>query len=81
MSHGKGGFNDDLSEEEFDKRSQQLDKLFKAGRREKSLESDRVHRQRVRSRKNCEGKINNSFTGPYPLDPTEFNHNDKGANA
>jgi hypothetical protein len=25
-------------------------------------------------------KINNSFTGPYPLDPTDFNHNDKGPN-
>ena len=37
LSHGKGGFNDDLSEEEFDKRSQQLEKLFKAGRRERSL--------------------------------------------
>ncbi len=25
-------------------------------------------------------KINNSFTGPYPLDPTDFNHTDKGPN-
>lgn len=25
-------------------------------------------------------KINNSFTGPYPLDPTEFKHTDKGPN-
>ena len=32
------------------------------------------------SRKAREAKVNNSFTGPYPLDPTEFNHNDKGAN-
>ena len=26
-------------------------------------------------------KIHNSFTGPYPLDPTEFSHTDKGENA
>ena len=25
-------------------------------------------------------KINNSFTGPYPLDPTDFDHTDKGPN-
>ena len=25
-------------------------------------------------------KINDSFTGPYPLDPTDFNHTDKGPN-
>lgn len=25
-------------------------------------------------------KINNSFTGPYPLDPSDFKHNDKGPN-
>jgi hypothetical protein len=33
------------------------------------------------SRKDREVKVNNSFTGPYPTDPTDFNHNDKGANA
>lgn len=27
-----------------------------------------------------QAKINNSFTGPYPLDPTDFNHTDKGPN-
>ena len=26
-------------------------------------------------------KLNNSFSGPYPSDPTEFGHSDKGANA
>ena len=25
-------------------------------------------------------KFNNSYTGPYPSDPTEFNHTDKGDN-
>ena len=24
--------------------------------------------------------INNSFTGPYPVDPMDFNHQDKGTN-
>ena len=27
-----------------------------------------------------DAKIHNSFTGPYPLDPTEFSHTDKGEN-
>lgn len=30
--------------------------------------------------KEKQAKIHNSFTGPYPLDPTEFNHTDKGEN-
>jgi hypothetical protein len=30
--------------------------------------------------KEKDSKIHNSFTGPYPLDPTEFNHTDKGEN-
>jgi hypothetical protein len=34
----------------------------------------------MRKRKGREAKINNSFTGPYPLDPTDFNHTDKGPN-
>ena len=37
-------------------------------------------RDRVRKRKEVDAKINNSFTGPYPLDPTDFNHTDKGPN-
>ena len=28
--------------------------------------------------KEYQSKIHNSFTGPYPLDPTEFSHTDKG---
>ena len=31
-------------------------------------------KERVMGRKGKEAKINNSFTGPYPLDPVEFNH-------
>ena len=37
-------------------------------------------RQIQRAWKEKEAKIHNSFTGPYPLDPTEFNHTDKGEN-
>ena len=45
------------------------------------LEDSDEERKAVRERKIKEAKINNSFTGPYPLDPTDFNHNDKGPNA
>jgi len=30
------------------------------------------------TKKEMETKLHNSFTGPYPLDPTEFGHKDKG---
>ena len=36
---------------------------------------------RVKERKANEVKLNNSFTGPYPSDPTDFNHTDKGPNS
>ena len=36
--------------------------------------------ERKNKRKERDAKINNSFTGPYPLDPTDFNHTDKGPN-
>jgi hypothetical protein len=45
-----------------------------------SLMDSDEERAAVRKRKEREGKINNSFTGPYPLDPTDFNHTDKGPN-
>jgi hypothetical protein len=77
----EGGFNDDLSDEEFERRSHQLDKIYKAARDERSLLSEREHRRDVLSRKDRDPKVNNSFTGPYPLDPTDFNHKCKGANA
>ena len=35
----------------------------------------------VKAHKKKDVKLNNSFTGPYPQDPTDFNHTDKGANA
>lgn len=47
---------------------------------EKSLVDSDEERDQLRKRKGREAKINNSFTGPYPLDPTDFNHTDKGPN-
>lgn len=43
------------------------------------VESDE-ERAQTRKAKAKQAKINNSFTGPYPLDPTDFNHTDKGPN-
>ena len=34
----------------------------------------------LKNAKEAQSKIHNSFTGPYPLDPTEFSHTDKGEN-
>ena len=47
---------------------------------ELSLIDSDEERDHLRKHKAKEAKINNSFTGPYPLDPTEFNHTDKGPN-
>jgi hypothetical protein len=41
-------------------------------------DEDRTIKKKI---KESEIKINNSFTGPYPIDPTDFNHTDKGPNA
>ena len=48
---------------------------------ERSLAESDDERERFRARKAKDAKVNNSFTGPYPLDPTDFNHTDKGTNA
>jgi len=45
-----------------------------------SLMDSDEERELVKKNKAKGAKINNSFTGPYPLDPTDFNHTDKGAN-
>lgn len=46
----------------------------------KSFIDSEEEREVIKKRKEKEVKINNSFTGPYPVDPTEFNHTDKGPN-
>jgi hypothetical protein len=47
---------------------------------ELSLMDSDEEREVFKNRKEKEAKINNSFTGPYPIDPTDFNHTDKGPN-
>jgi len=47
---------------------------------ELSLVDSDDEREITKKAKAKQAKINNSFTGPYPLDPTDFNHNDKGPN-
>lgn len=56
-----------------------LDDLFDDD--EISLEDPEESREILKERKAQDAKIHNSFTGPYPLDPTEFSHTDKGENA
>lgn len=45
-----------------------------------SLEDPEESRMNQKARKETDAKINNSFTGPYPTDPTEFGHTDTGEN-
>lgn len=45
-----------------------------------SLIDPQEERELMKAAKETQSKIHNSFTGPYPLDPTEFSHTDKGEN-
>ena len=45
-----------------------------------SLLDPEDEREIMKEAKEAQAKIHNSFTGPYPLDPTEFSHTDKGEN-
>ena len=45
-----------------------------------SLLDPKEEREIMKEAKEAQAKIHNSFTGPYPLDPTEFSHTDKGEN-
>lgn len=45
-----------------------------------SLLDPEEEREIMKEAKEQQAKIHNSFTGPYPLDPTEFSHTDKGEN-
>lgn len=45
-----------------------------------SLRDPDEERENYKERIANDAKIHNSFTGPYPLDPTEFSHTDKGEN-
>lgn len=76
---GARGGNKDLGSF-HDKRVDFLDDLY-GGDSDGSFMSDEEQKARVKSRKEVEVKLNNSYTGPYPSDPTDFNHSDKGLNA
>ena len=45
-----------------------------------SLIDPEEEREIMKNAKELQSKIHNSCTGPYPLDPTEFSHTDKGEN-
>lgn len=47
---------------------------------ERSLVDSDEEREQLRGAKQRGAKVNNSFTGPYPPDPTDFAHADKGPN-
>ena len=57
-----------------------FDQLYDSGS-DASFMDPEDHDEIVKAHKKKDVKLNNSFTGPYPSDPTDFNHNDKGANA
>ena len=56
------------------------DELFDSSS-DRSFEASEERETKVKAAKAKGAKLNNSFSGPYPADPTEFNHTDKGANA
>ena len=57
-----------------------IDQLYDADSDDSFMDEDEQS-ARVKQRKAAEVKLNNSYTGPYPQDPTDFNHTDKGPNA
>lgn len=72
--------NHDLSSPEDMLENSPWDQLFDSDS-DRSLEDPEEFDRKLKAHKKKDVKLNNSFTGPYPSDPTDFNHNDKGANA
>lgn len=73
--------NHDLSgQDDLALNSSPWDQLFDSDS-DRSLEDAEEYDAKVKAHKKKDVKLNNSFTGPYPQDPTDFNHADKGANA
>mmetsp|Transcript_6907 Transcript_6907/g.5146 ORF Transcript_6907/g.5146 Transcript_6907/m.5146 type:complete len:296 (+) Transcript_6907:206-1093(+) len=72
----------DLNHADLDVSGACFDSSFGSGAScgSRSLMDDEEQGERVRRRRDRDAKVNNSFTGPYPIDPTDFNHTDKGAN-
>ena len=75
-----GGNYDLSSQEDLMRGKDPWDVLFDSDS-DRSLEDPEEHELKVKAHKRKDVKLNNSFTGPYPQDPTDFNHTDKGANA
>lgn len=73
--------NNDLDLMRVGGASDPWDVLFEGGDSDRSLEDAEERELIVKAHKKKDVKLNNSFTGPYPQDPTDFNHTDKGANA
>lgn len=69
--------DEDINAGDLDDDSADIESLFD-DLDELSLWGSDEEREQVKKRKAKDAKINNSFTGPYPLDPTDFNHTDKG---
>ena len=72
--------NRDLSGGE-DLNNNNWDELFEVGSSDRSFMDDEERDKCEKTAKAKECKLNNSFSGPYPSDPTDFNHTCKGANA
>ena len=62
--HGADDENDFMSDEDIDT----------------SLMDSALAEELLANAKESAIKVNNSFTGPYPDDPLDFNHTDKGPN-
>lgn len=69
--------DEDLPEDEEDEAWEA--NFFNDANQKSFFDSDQ-EQEILRKRKEKEVKINNSFSGPYPIDPTDFNHTDKGPN-
>lgn len=71
LSNNQGGFLPNSTADE-----EALNQILNNS--EISLEDPIDQKAMKEGMKEYETKLHNSFTGPYPLDPTEFGHMDKG---
>jgi len=86
MKGGKGG--DDEAKQEMSEllisepedNAADVDDDYSSEDTDDSFLSPLEQRNEKMQLKEKSAKINNSFTGPYPLDPIEFPHTDKGEN-
>lgn len=67
----------DIEQQSWDSQS---DRYYESSDDDRSLQCSDDEQEALLRRKAKEAKVNNSFTGPYPVDPADFGHNDKGPN-